>query len=219
MCLTFFPHKQMCNMVTAMLLSLPNGAEWNLRHTYGTKDTQRPQMWVAVVSAMMQFAGLGRDRPLSAMITMWKYSMTDPDRGFAYRRFWNVRGKPLHEVAAVARPMLGTKRKKDLTKEQEDEIAHNAWNQKVSRESIIVDYFANAFQCMWAKMGKELHRILCQPCDEYSAPILHLNVGETAWDTPLSQIEPVDGSPPKLHADQIENFRLMLWFDPGVYYL
>jgi hypothetical protein len=71
-------HKQMCKMVTAMLLSLPNGAEWNLRHTYGTKDTQRPQMWVAVVSAMMEFAGLGRDRPLSAMITMWKYSECQP---------------------------------------------------------------------------------------------------------------------------------------------
>jgi len=94
----------------------------------------------------------------------------------------------------------------------------------VSRESIIADYYAhlqtNVCQSTWAKMSKELHRILCQPCNDsdFPAPALHLNVGETAWDKFFSQIVPADGSPPRLHADQIEIIRLMLWFDPGVYY-
>jgi|AntRauMFilla1563_2_1112583.scaffolds.fasta_scaffold00958_2 hypothetical protein len=68
MYLTSHPYQQMSNILIAMLLSFPNGASWSLRSTYGPKQAQRSQMWMAIVDAIREFVGLGQDCLLGAVI-------------------------------------------------------------------------------------------------------------------------------------------------------
>ena len=53
-------------------------SEWskvNLRNTGG--PAKRYEMWMAITSAMCEFAGLGMNRPLKDIIVCWTYTMTD----------------------------------------------------------------------------------------------------------------------------------------------
>ena len=50
---------------------------------------KRSEMWMAITSAMGEFAGLGRNRPLKDIIVCWTYTMTDPARGMGYARLYS----------------------------------------------------------------------------------------------------------------------------------
>jgi len=78
---------QMLDQLISILVSFPNGAKWNLRNTGG--PAKRYEMWMAITSAMCEFAGLGRNRPLKDIIVCWTYTMTDPARGMGYARLYS----------------------------------------------------------------------------------------------------------------------------------
>ena len=92
---------QMLDQLISILVSFPNGAKWNLRNTGG--PAKRYEMWMAITSAMCEFAGLGRNRPLKDIIVCWTYTMTDPARGMGYARLYSSIGNPVQEAKAVAR--------------------------------------------------------------------------------------------------------------------
>ena len=54
---------QMLDQLISILVSFPNGAKWNLRNTGG--PAKRSEMWMAITSAMCEFAGLGSDKTIS----------------------------------------------------------------------------------------------------------------------------------------------------------
>ena len=212
---------QMLDQVISILVSFPNGARWNLRNIGG--PAKRYEMWMAITSAMCEFAGLGRNRPLKDIIVCWTYTMTDPARGMGYARLYSSIGNPVQEAKAVARKVSGGSRKNipAQTAEQTQAAKLKAWNHMVPREVILADYYAhlvtNVQGVLWEKVGAVLQTIFCEPATDISAAFLNIKSGQTAWDTALSTIVAVDKNPPRMPLVFVEFFENLLYFDSGVY--
>jgi hypothetical protein len=179
----------MINMVVSLLLSFPKGAMWNLRNT-GPPGKKHHEIWMAVVRVMVEFAGLGRDWSLSDVIVCWNYTMNNPSRGMAYARLYTKIGNPVQEASAVARPVAGGSRanSKPLTQTKVQAADIEAWNQQVTREEIIANYYvhlvSNLYNVFWAVFNESF----CEPSTEVSAPVLTFKSCKIAWITNLSRI-------------------------------
>jgi len=105
------------------------------------------------------------------------------------------------------------------TAEQTQAAKLKAWNHMVPREVILSDYYAHLVSnfpgVVWEKVAV-LQDFFASPPPTLAA-FLYIKCGETAWDTALSTIVPVDKNPPQMPLVFVDVFENLLYFDSGVY--
>jgi len=100
---------------------------------------------MAIVGAMVESAGLGRNRSLNDVIVSWNYIMTDPVREMAYAPLYNKNGNLVQEAAVSARSVQGGGRanSKPFYVVETEYAALEPWNRQVPRDDILAEYYGH----------------------------------------------------------------------------